>query len=88
MIIASVVACVIGGYSVYIYYKRKRTKPTSPQDGPVESRPDSTPWNKAELGDHQLQEIEDTQRPLPELPGGMVLAELPSHYTGAELRVT
>ena len=89
VVIASVVACVIGCYSVYIFYKRRRTEPTSQHDAPVELQPDSTPWNKAELEDHQLQEIEDTQKPLPELPEeGTVLVELPSHYTGTELRDT
>lgn len=86
MIIASVVACVIGGCLVYIFYTRKRTKPMSQQDTPIESQPDPTPWSKAELEDRQLHEIQDTQRPLPELPEeGTVLAELPSHYTGTEL---
>ena len=89
VIIACVVACVIGGYSVYIFYKRKRTKPTSQHDASIDSQPDPTPWNKAELEDHQLQEIEDTQRPLPELPEeGTVLVELPSHHTATELRDT
>ena len=84
VIIAGVVACV-GGPLVYIFYRRKRTKPTSRHD---ESQPHSTPWSKAELEDHQRHEIQDTQRPLPELPEGTLMAELPSHYTGTELRDT
>ena len=87
-IITGVVVCVIG-CSAYLHYKRKRTKLTSHQHAPIESQPDPTPWSKAELEDHQLHEVPDSQKPLPELPeGARLTAELPSLYMGTELRDT